>query len=394
MAFLQKVRLMIRFNRCGKWVMKPAMWSDNKRHLLPRRAKGMSQAIAGEYMYYLRYYSPRLRKRLYESVGKDSVMAVADANTRDIELITTARGLAIIKDPGAVPPRLRVEIAIHSYLAAFHKQRTTLLAYRRALGIFREACDCTYVDEISVGCVRRYLARLSKEFYQDTTYHRYHYVEFFLRKHGKAGLLPKSERPKKRKRSKDGTDIQVYSDADVKKLLAACESEGDRFLILLAAEAGLRKGEIAHLEKEDIRDGQIVVREKLELFGWKPKNGTARTVDVPRSLTDALRKWMATLPTTLLFPTDEHTPNRHLEGRINALAAKAGVSIPVTLGGERQPMHALRAYFAIRRLQQGHDVNTVRDWMGHADFDTLLIYLKKARSLSDDARKKLDEGAL
>jgi len=32
--------------------------------------------------------------------------------------------------------------------------------------------------------------------------------------------------------------------------------------------------------------------------------------------------------------------------------------------------------------------------MGHADFDTLLIYLKKARSLSDDAREKLDEGAL
>jgi len=39
-------------------------------------------------------------------------------------------------------------------------------------------------------------------------------------------------------------------------------------------------------------------------------------------------------------------------------------------------------------------MNTVRDWVGHADVDTLLIYLKKARSLSDDARKELDEGAL
>ncbi len=155
MAFLQKVRIMIRFNRCGKWVMKPAMWSDNKRYLVPRRAKGMSQEIAGEYMYYLRYYSPRLRKRVYESVGKDSVMAVADANTRDIELIAAARELAIVEGSGALPPRMRVDNAIHSYLAALHKQRTTLLAYRRALEIFGEVRDRAYVDEISVGCVRR-----------------------------------------------------------------------------------------------------------------------------------------------------------------------------------------------------------------------------------------------
>jgi hypothetical protein len=90
MAFLQKVRIMIRLNRSGKWVMKPAKWSDNKRYLVPRRAKGMSQEIAGEYMYYLRVYSPRLGKRVYESVGKDSVMA--DANTRDIELIRRRAG--------------------------------------------------------------------------------------------------------------------------------------------------------------------------------------------------------------------------------------------------------------------------------------------------------------
>ena len=82
-------------------------------------------------------------------------MAVADANTRDIELIAAARELANVEDPGARPPQMRVDNAIHSYLAAFHKQRTTLLAYRRALKIFGEVRDRAYVDEISVGCVRR-----------------------------------------------------------------------------------------------------------------------------------------------------------------------------------------------------------------------------------------------
>jgi integrase len=47
--------------------------------------------------------------------------------------------------------------------------------------------------------------------------------------------------------------------ADVEKLLAVA-SDRERAAVLLAAEAGLRAGEIRGLQWGDVRDGQLTVR--------------------------------------------------------------------------------------------------------------------------------------
>jgi integrase len=133
-----------------------------------------------------------------------------------------------------------------------------------------------------VDCVRTFVARLRCEFDQDTAYHRYHYVEFFLGKYGKNNLLPKSERPKRRPLDEDGTDLASYEIDGVANLIAAAEIERDKLVILIPSESGLRKSEVAHLEKADILDGQIVVRpRKMQYRRWKTKTGRGRTVDVP-----------------------------------------------------------------------------------------------------------------
>ena len=36
--------------------------------------------------------------------------------------------------------------------------------------------------------------------------------------------------------------------------------------------------------------------------------------------------------------------------------------------------HTLRHSFAISLLQSGHDIRTVRQWLGHADVKTTMIY--------------------
>ncbi|MGA9884011.1 MAG: hypothetical protein WBQ34_09860 [Candidatus Acidiferrales bacterium] len=166
--------------------------------------------------------------------------------------------------------------AIGKYLCNFASadQRTTFLAYRRALDIFREACTCEYVDQITADCVRLSVTRLRGEFDQDTIYHRYHYVEFFLGKHGKNNLLPKSERPKKRPVDEDDTDLASYEAGGVANLVAAAETERDKLVVLLPSESGLRKNEVAHLEKADILEGQIIVRSrKMQYRRWKTKTG-------------------------------------------------------------------------------------------------------------------------
>jgi integrase len=392
MALLQKVRIMIRFNRNGKWVMMPAMWSGNKRYLVPARAESMRSDIEGTYTYYLRYTTPE-GKRVFEPAGKNSVMVVADANNRDIELIAAERGIKPEESKAeTITTRIKTDDAITEYLSRFTNptRRATFLAYRRALEIFREVCSCTYFDEISEACVRAFVERLGRENDQDTIYHRYHYLEFFLRRHGKDKLLPKSDRPKKRPLDEDGTAIATYEEGGVEKLVAAAGTERDKLAILIPSEGGLRKGEVAHLEKEDIYDGRIIVRAFKQ--GWKTKTGRGRTVDVPRWLTDRIKLWMATLPErqSFLFVNEDGNPDRHLEDIVNDLAAKAGVKVPVTPTGERQPFHGFRSYFAIKRLREGHDVNTVRRWGGWKDLKIMLRYLAKARGITEDARNLLD----
>ena len=115
-------------------------------------------------------------------------------------------------------------------------------------------------------------------------------------------------------------------------------------------------------------------------------------MDVPRWLTDRIKLWMATLPErqSFLFVNEDGNPDRHLEDIVNDLAAKAGVKVPVTPTGERQLFHGFRSYFAIKRLREGHDVNTVRRWGGWKDLKIMLRYLAKARGITEDARNLLD----
>jgi integrase len=388
---------MVRFNRGGKFVMKRAQHAANGK-LMPRRAAGMHSDIEGACRYYLRYRLPDGR-RVYDPVGESSIEALAAANRKEIELFAALRSAEVAKPdtPQVAPSRVKVDNAIGQYLCNFASpdQRTTFLAYRRALDIFREACTCEYVDQITVDCVRSFVARLRGEFDQDTVYHRYHYVEFFLGKHGKNNLLLKSERPKKRPVDEDGTDLATYEVGGVAGLVAAAETERDRLVVLIPSESGLRKDEVAHLEKADILDGQIIVRShKMQYRRWKTKTGRGRTVDVPRWLTDRIKAWIATLSErqSLFFVTEDGNPDRHLEYLVNELAAKAGVKVPVTASGQPQPFHGLRSYWAIQRLRQGHDLNTVRRWGGWKDLKVMLRYLAKARGISDDARRLLDGG--
>lgn len=73
-------------------------------------------------------------------------------------------------------------------------------------------------------------------------------------------LLP-GERPR---------DVQL-SAAQVDKLLAACDSQGLRDAVTLAAHTGLRTGEILALRPEQVRDGRI-------LLGTGTKTGRPRSV--------------------------------------------------------------------------------------------------------------------
>ncbi len=116
-----------------------------------------------------------------------------------------------------------------------HRRPRTYAAYACALNTFVTGCG------------------LRGGLNQTTVYHRFSMLLTFLMKNGIDVTLPKGERPKPRVLSKDGTDIETYSDIDIRKLLAMCRDELDRLIVLVASESGMRRAEVAHLEREHIR---------------------------------------------------------------------------------------------------------------------------------------------
>jgi integrase len=356
----RKVSIWIRYKREGEWVMKRAQWSANRRNLVPGMAKGARVAVE-EYLYYLRY--KRNGKRIMEPAGRDSVAAVARATTREIELFAAERGQQV---PGAqvvaTNSRDKFADAAQAYLRqiAGGTKRSTYNAYRLALENFQEACpQCVYLDQVTADSLRAFVAWMRERFDQTTVYHRFSELLTFLAKNGIEVTLAKGDRPKRRVVSKDGTDIETYSDEDIRKLLAACRDERERLIVLVASESGMRRGEVAHLERENICDGKIVVRAEKRQFDFTTKKRRGRTVGVPRWLTDKLRAYAATLPVnqSLLFPSRGGRPSgKALNGLANRIAKDAGVKVPRTMSGERQPFHGFRSYAAIKRLREGRTI--------------------------------------
>jgi|GEM_PF-5627666 integrase len=389
----RKVSIWIRYKQEGEWVMKRAQWSANRRNIVPGMAKG-ARIAAEEYLYYLRYQ--RDGRRAMEPAGRDSVTAVALATTREIELFAAERGQ---KAPNAnvVTANSRDKFAdaaqAHLRQIAGGTKRSTYNAYRLALENFQEACpQCLYLDQVNAS-LRAFIAWMRERLDQTTVYNRFSQLLTFLAKNGIEVTLPKGERPKRRVLSKDGTDIETYSDEDIKKLLAACRDERERLIVLVASESGMRRGEVAHLERENVYDGKIVVRAEKRQFDFTTKKKRGRTVGVPRWLTDKLRAYAEMIPVnqSLLFPSRDGRPSgKALNGLTNRIAKDGGVKVPRTISGERQPFHGFRSYAAIKRLREGRTIYEVMEWLGWEDADTMMRYLKKAKGISEESRLALD----
>lgn len=163
--------------------------------------------------------------------------------------------------------------------------------------------------------------------------------------------------------------------ADVDQLVAAATDPVIRVGVLLAAEAGLRTGEIRGLQWTDIKDGEITIRRALDTDTGEvitPKHDKTRTVPLSDRLVDELRAlarrglWVLTLPDGLPLSYRE---GGGLYERILALYAAAGVSRPP------KPIHCLRHTFGTELAARGVPLPVIQELMGHAMIETTRQYI-------------------
>lgn len=131
-------------------------------------------------------------------------------------------------------------------------------------------------------------------------------------------------------------------------------------------KAGLRRGEVLALRKEDIHDGRIYVHSAVKFVNNRPVIGQTKTESSERSvpLFDVLLPFVDGITDYVLPDADgdvcsETAFQRAWESYLKALSDFAGH--PVNF----RP-HDLRHTFCTVARDKGIDANTVRLWLGHS----------------------------
>ncbi|WP_248579886.1 tyrosine-type recombinase/integrase [Nocardioides sp. InS609-2] len=146
---------------------------------------------------------------------------------------------------------------------------------------------------------------------------------------------------------------------DVYRVALATGDARSRLMMRLAAEAGLRRAEVAGIHERDVL---------TDLTGWTlhGKGGRDRLVPLPDPLALAVRAGLARTGGGWLFPGDDHG---HLSPRW------VGKVVTDLLPGE-WTMHSLRHRFASRANEANPgDVFALQTLLGHASPATTRMYV-------------------
>jgi integron integrase len=213
----------------------------------------------------------------------------------------------------------------------------------------------------------------------------------------------------------------VLTREEVRSLLARLEGT-QRLMASLLYGTGMRLMEVVRLRVKDVDFGyrQIVVRDAKgnkdrvvplpdavtgllrahlagvrDLFDEDTRRGLGE-VYVPDALArkypNAPREW----PWQYVFPSgrisfdsrSEKGRRHHLhENGLQKAVKKAGVAAGIA---KRVHCHSLRHSFATHLLEQGYDIRTVQDWLGHADVSTTMIYTHVLNRGGRGVRSPLD----
>ncbi len=169
---------------------------------------------------------------------------------------------------------------------------------------------------------------------------------------------------------------RALAQSDIRRLFAQDASDGspdwiglrDRALFLLLYGCGLRISEALAITKAGWGSGEV-----LRVVG---KGGRERVVPVLPVVREAVARYLAALPVAVtpdepLFRSRRLRPltPRSVQARMMALRRRLGLPESLT-------PHALRHSFATHLLQEGADLRSIQELLGHASLSTTQIYTR------------------
>lgn len=161
----------------------------------------------------------------------------------------------------------------------------------------------------------------------------------------------------------------VLNASEVRALLKVCNLLKHRLLIGLCYGCGLRCAEVRNLCRADVdtERGMIHVR--------KGKGEKDRYLPMGAMLQRGIRTYLqAENPATYLFEGNNGKvySQRGAQWALTEAVKKSGIFKEVTL-------HTLRHTYATHLLEQGVNILTIKELLGHAHIDTTMVYLHLAQ---------------
>ena len=161
----------------------------------------------------------------------------------------------------------------------------------------------------------------------------------------------------------------VLSEDEIKKLLESATSLKQRALIELFYSSGLRLEELQYLKMSDIEGAENRIRVN------NGKGNKQRYSILSKKCLQTLRTYYQreeVKPKTYLF--EGQTPGKPMNSRSIQHAVKM-VYEKAGLAHKERKVHALRHSFATHMLDNGMDIFTIKELLGHSKIETTMVYL-------------------
>lgn len=353
--------------------------------------------------YYLR---PGSGDRTPIRVGKD--LDIAFAEQLNFEKGQSSRPVIRTNVTPIAAARLTLSEAAERYITRSRQMRPkTYNGYRNAVNLFTASCKKTYFDEISRDDLldfkyflqRHYVSpKTSKPIGESTVFNYFLKTMVFLNDCGiwkyvkREDWMQKKDWPVNVDKRNKSKKYAIYAEAEMAAMLSVADVIEEALTRFLVGK-GFRIGEAAVAQWKDIdwKAKTISVRFKPE-FKFKPKDWEERTIAVSDALLDCLKKYRRhAAENGLIFPSPvKGVVDKHLDRIVLSLINKANLAgYPVKK--PKKPCHAFRVLYATRRHQQGVDIETLRDELGHSEIGTTQLYLRSTNTKSDKHRARINK---
>ena len=405
-----RVKLFKQVKINDKWALAAVLFDSKGRVRKDRVLVNGKDENHPEGSYFIEWWDRGQRHR--EAAGPHAQDAAEKARIKQTKLAAMRDGV-IPQTPGveAAPERTSLAAALDSYkeYVQYHRSLRTFRTYRPILEAFKKFCIKTYVDEVERQDFIDFATHCMKDGQKGKSiYNKLVVLSQVMKQHGRGKLLNTSDWPKFVE-----TVRPIYEDAELTKLFEACApAEEARFKFYLMT--GFRDAEGRFVTWRDVDFKHMAVRVTAKPhWGFHPKNWEEREVPVPEKLIHLLQKFR---PATAnaddpVFPSATGRPDGAMLEKLKAVAHRAklncghcvishklengAVAVNRCAKGAfcgRWFLHKFRHTYATRHLQDGIDIRTLQQWMGHRDIASTMVYLKGVRNR--DIQARINKGSL